>query len=48
VKIVEAQLATPEGATDMLLYEKYDRLKRQLSDAEAEWEKAMAEMEEGA
>ena len=47
VKIVEAQLATPEGATDMLLYEKYDRLKRQLSDAEAEWEKAMAEMEEG-
>ncbi|MBQ3958293.1 MAG: ABC-F family ATP-binding cassette domain-containing protein [Bacteroidaceae bacterium] len=48
VKIVEAQLATPEGATDMSLYEKYDRLKRQLSDAEAEWEKAMAEMEEGA
>ncbi|MBQ4003558.1 MAG: ABC-F family ATP-binding cassette domain-containing protein [Bacteroidaceae bacterium] len=47
VKIVEAQLATPEGATDMSLYEKYDRLKRQLSDAEAEWEKAMAEMEEG-
>ena len=47
VKIVEAQLATPEGATDMLLYEKYDRLKHQLSDAEAEWEKAMAEMEEG-
>ena len=48
VKIVEAQLATPKGATDMSLYEKYDRLKRQLSDAEAEWEKAMAEMEEGA
>ena len=47
VKIVEAQLATPEGAADMSLYEKYDRLKRQLSDAEAEWEKAMAEMEEG-
>lgn len=44
VKIVEAQLATPEGSTDMSLYEKHGRLKAQLSAAEQEWEKAMEEL----
>lgn len=45
VKILEAQLATPEGSTDMSLYEKHGRLKTQLSAAEEEWEKAMEEFE---
>lgn len=44
VKILEAQLATPEGCTDMSLYEKHGRLKAQLSAAEEEWEKAMEEL----
>lgn len=45
VKILEAQLATPEGSTDMSLYEKHGRLKAQLSAAEEEWERAMEELE---
>ena len=45
VKILEAQLATPEGSTDMSLYEKHGRLKTQLSVAEEEWENAMEEFE---
>ena len=45
VKILEAQLATPERSTDMSLYEKHGRLKTQLSVAEEEWEKAMEEFE---
>lgn len=45
VKILEAQLSTPEGSTDMSLYEKHGRLKAQLSEAEEEWEKAMESLE---
>ena len=45
VKILEAQLSTPEGSADMNLYEKHGKLKAQLADAEEEWEKAMVEME---
>jgi len=45
VKILEAQLATPEGSTDMSLYEKHGRLKAQLAAAEEEWEKAMESLE---
>ena len=45
VKILEAQLSTPEGSTDMALYEKHGKLKAQLSEAEVEWEKAMEELE---
>lgn len=45
VKILEAQLATPEGSTDMSLYEKHGRLKAQLFAAEEEWERAMEELE---
>ena len=41
VKIVEAQLATPEGSTDTALYEKYAKLKAQLSEAEDEWAEAV-------
>lgn len=45
VKILEAQLSTPEGSTDMSLYEKHGKLKSQLAAAEAEWEQAMEELE---
>ena len=45
VKILEAQLSTPEGSTDMSLYEKHGKLKAQLAAAEAEWEQAMEELE---
>lgn len=45
VKILEAQLSTPEGSTDTSLYEKHGKLKAQLAAAEAEWEQAMEELE---
>ena len=43
---VEAQMATPEGASDMSLYEKHQQLKKQVSEAEDEWEVALTELEE--
>lgn len=45
VKILEAQLSTPEGSADITLYEKHGRLKAQLAAAEEEWEKAMESLE---
>lgn len=45
VKILEVQLSTPEGSTDMTLYEKHGKLKAQLAASEAEWEKAMESLE---
>ena len=45
VKILEDQLSTPEGSTDMSLYEKHGKLKAQLAAAEEEWEKAMESLE---
>ena len=43
---LEAQMATPEGASDMSLYEKHQQLKKQVSEAEDEWEVALTELEE--
>ncbi len=37
----EAKLATPEGATDTALFTQYADVQKRLSQAEAEWEKAM-------
>ena len=37
VHLIEDRLATPEGATDTALYEKYTRFKQQLEAAEEEW-----------
>ena len=37
IHILEGQLATPEGAADTSLYEKYTRFKQQLEAAEEEW-----------
>ena len=45
VKILEAQLSTPEGSADITLYEKHGKLKAQLAAAEEEWEKAMESLE---
>lgn len=45
LKILENQMSTPAGSTDMSLYEKHTNLKKQLEEAEAEWENAMMELE---
>ena len=45
LKILENQMSTPAGSTDMSLYEKHTNLKKQLEEAEAEWESAMMELE---
>ena len=37
LKIVEAQMATPEGSSNQSLYEKHSALKAQLEKAEEEW-----------
>ena len=46
IAILEAKMATPEGSQDTSLFEKYGRLKEQLTKAEEVWEQAMMEMEE--
>ena len=38
IRILEAQMSTPEGSQDITLYEKHGRLKAQLKKAEEEWE----------
>lgn len=45
LKILEAKLSTPEGSTDIILYEKHGKLKTQLAAAEEEWESAMQALE---
>ena len=42
---LELQLATPEGASDMQLYEQYQQLKKQESDAEDERENLSIELD---
>ena len=37
IHLIEDQLATPEGAADTTLYDKYTRFKQQLAAAEEEW-----------
>ena len=38
-------MCTPQGGSDMALFEKHGRLKDALQKAEAEWEKAYEKME---
>ena len=45
IAIVEEQMATPEGASDMALYEKHRKLKEQLDQTMTEWESASLELE---
>ena len=43
---VEAQMATPEGASDMKLYEKHQQFKKELDAVVEEWEMVSMELEE--
>ena len=43
---LEELMATPEGASDMSLYEKHTNLKKQLDTVVEEWETASIELEE--
>ncbi|MBQ0050152.1 MAG: ABC-F family ATP-binding cassette domain-containing protein, partial [Bacteroidales bacterium] len=45
IQIVEAKLATPDGSSDVSLYERYACLKEQLAKAEDEWAEAVEAME---
>lgn len=45
IALLEEQMATPEGAADMSLYEKHGKLKKQLDDIMEEWESASEELE---
>ena len=45
--IVEQKMATPEGASDMSLYEQYRKLKEQLGRVMDEWEATSLELEAG-
>ena len=43
---LEEKMATPEGASDMKLYEQHQDLKKQISQIEEEWETALMEIDE--
>jgi ATP-binding cassette subfamily F protein 3 len=43
---LEEKMATPEGASDMKLYEQHQQLKQQMDAAVEEWEAASMELEE--
>jgi len=45
IAILEAKMATPEGASDRTLYEQHQKLKEQLDCAMEEWDKAGEELE---
>ena len=47
IAILEQQMATPEGAADMLLYERHRRLKEQLDRSMEAWEQACEALEQG-
>ncbi|GAE85932.1 ABC transporter ATP-binding protein [Bacteroides reticulotermitis JCM 10512] len=46
IAILEARMATPEGASDGTLYEKHQKLKVQLDSIVEEWERVSIELEE--
>ena len=46
IAAIEARLATPEGASDMQLYERHQKLKQQLDGIVEEWERVSMELEE--
>ena len=43
---LEERMATPEGASDMKLYEAHQALKKQIAEAETEWENLSLELED--
>ena len=46
IAILETKMATPEGASDMTLYEQHQKLKEQLDRVMEEWDAASMELEE--
>ena len=46
ISILETKMATPEGASDMALYEQHQKLKAQLDNVMEEWDAASSELEE--
>ena len=46
IAIVEEKMATPEGASDMQLYERHQKLKQQLDTIVEEWERVSMELED--
>ena len=46
ISILEAKMATPEGASDMALYEQHQKLKAQLDSVMEEWDAVSCELEE--
>ena len=46
ISALETQMATPEGAADMTLYERHTALKKQLDTVVEEWESASLELDE--
>ncbi len=45
IRALEDQMATPEGASDMSLYEKHTAKKKELDEVVEEWEQASTELE---
>ena len=43
---LETQMATPEGASDMKLYEKHQQFKKELDAVVEEWEMVSLELDE--
>ena len=46
IAMLEEKMATPEGASDMSLYEQHRKLKEQLDRTVEEWEQVSMELEE--
>ena len=46
ISILEAKMATPEGASDMALYEQHQKLKAQLDSVMEEWDAVSCKLEE--
>lgn len=46
IAILENQMATPEGSTDMTLYSRHQKMKQQLDEIVEEWERFSTELEE--
>ena len=46
IQELENKMATPEGASDMQLYDQHRQLKQQVASEEEEWERLSLELEE--
>ena len=46
IRKMETQMATPEGAADLILYEKHGSLKKKLDETVEQWEATSMELEE--